>query len=252
MSELRYPEWRDSNERVKYPFDMNATMQNGLVILPDNLFADARVHPLGGGMSQYISSIVKTSTTLSFVIADSSLGVMATGVFTVASPSTKDVISLKDRFGRDAGVLVTDIARLTPLLGWSDGTYDFELEQTRLCQGVVIPMPQGDSVNSIRPDDTAALAGEVWIVGGLGVVLEVAPGDPTVILVHAAGEPRYKQLTCDESFSFPCPVRTINGVKPDPYGEFQIVPCGLLSLRSVLRVVPMEHGIRIEVASGGE
>lgn len=248
MTASYYQDWRGSNDRVKYPFDESSLMQNDDgVIVPDDLFIDARLYPLGGGPRQYMSQIVKAGSILSFYIANSDGTVLASGSYNGSSPPTRYTITLSDTLGRTAGVLVTESSRISPLLGWADGMYEFTVGQTEFAAGVAVPMPT-HGVRSLRVDDTEALSGHVYLVGGRGVVLTVSGSE---IKVNIVGEPRFKQLLCaDDGFTYPCPVKTINGLRPDAHGNFTIVPCGVDSTHNPIRVVPVEHGLRIEVAGG--
>jgi hypothetical protein len=252
MGELLFPQWRNENDHGKYPFSPTAELSNGTVILPENLFADARLYPIGGTQDQYLSKIVKSDTEVTFYVSDPTNGELATGVYDMGAPSERGVVQLQDLYGRAAGVFVTDANRMLPMLGWVSAEYVFTLEQSNFVPGVIVPMPRTVGVRSLRVDDTSHVCAtdDVFIVGGRGVVLECArEGTDIVITVNSVGEPLYKQLLCQGlSYSNPCKLKTINGLKPDYYGNFQIVPCCLEVDRTVLRVVPINNGIRITVA----
>lgn len=252
MSELRYPQWRNENDHGKYPFSPRVTLTNGSALIPENLFSDARLYPIGGSEDQYLSKITKTDTEVIFYVSDPVSGELAIGVYDIAQPSERGTIQLQDLYGRAAGVFVTDASRMVPLLGWVSGDYAFTIEQTRFVCGVITPMPRAAGVRSLRVDDTSyvCVSDDIFIVGGRGVVLESArEGNDIVITVHAVGEPLYKQLLCQGlSYSNPCKLRTINGLRPDYFGNFQIVPCSLEVPNTILRVVAIEHGIKITVA----
>jgi len=252
MSELRYPQWRNENDHGKYPFSPRATLTNGTSLIPENLFTDARLYPIGGTQDQYLSRIVKTDTEVIFYVADPDNGELASGVYDIASPSERGAIQVLDKYDRAAGVFVTDANRMVPLLGWVSGTYAFTLEQTGFVCGVIVPMPRAAGVRSLRVDDLSnvCVSDDIFIVGGRGVVLESArEGNDIIITVNAVGEPLYKQLLCQGlSYSNPCKLRTINGLRPDYFGNFQIVPCSLEVPNTILRVVAIEHGIKITVA----
>ena len=249
MSELRYPQWRDANDHGKYPFSMRVSLTNDTVLVPENLFADARLYPIGGNQDQFLSRITKTDTEVLFYVSDPVSGSLAMGAYQIGSPSDRQVIHLKDAYGRSAGVLVTDADRLLPLLGWVSGDYDFTIDQTAFVCGVITPMPRAVGLRGIRVDDSSfdSVTNDVYIVGGRGVVLELGrSGTDIVITVHAIGEPLYKQILCaGVGFVNPCKLKTINGIKADPYGNFQIVPCGLETVKTVIRVEAITNGIRI-------
>ena len=248
MSEVRFPQWRNANDRVKYPFDDSTSLESSAgVLIPDNLFIDARLYPIGGTARQFLSSVVKAGSLLSFYISSSSGTALASGSYNVSAPPSRHVIVLKDSLNRSAGVLVTDSTRISPLAGWADGTYAFTSDQTEFAAGTIVPMPDY-GVRSIRVDDTESLSGNAYIVGGRGVVLSVSGN---TISVNIVGEAKYKQLLCSvDGFEYPCPVKTINGLRPDEFGNFMIVPCGIDADHGPIRVIPVEHGIKINVAGG--
>jgi hypothetical protein len=163
-------------------------------------------------------------------------------------------VALFDLYARAAGVLVTDANRLLPLLGWVSGDYAFTRDQTPFVCGVITPMPKAIGVRGIRVDDTSnvCVTDDIYIVGGRGIVLEsFRDGTDIMITVNAVGEPLYKQLLCAASgFVNPCQLKTINNIKPDVYGNFQVVPCSLETARTLLRVIPIENGIRILTVGG--
>ena len=249
MSELRYPEWRNENDHGKYPFAMSASLANEQVLIPENLFADARLYPIGGGQDQFLSQITKTDTEVIFYVSDTTSGILATGTYNIASPSDRGVVGLLDLYGRAAGAFVTDPNRMLPLIGWISGDYVFTSDQTPFVNGVITPMPRNIGLRSIRVDDTSftCVNNDIFIIGGRGVILECArEGTDIVITAHAMGEPLYKQLLCAGLvYDNPCRLKTINGVRPDNYGNFQIVPCSLETDKSPIRVIAIENGIQI-------
>jgi len=250
MSELRYPQWRNENDQGKYPFAVYSTLTNGTVLIPENVFADARLHPIGGSKDQYISKITKADDTIVFYISDAISGVLATGTYQISNPSDRSTITLLDPYGRAAGVIVTDALRLLPILGWASGDYAFTADQATFVCGVVTPMPKDIGLRSLRVDDTSnnIVSGDVFIVGGRGVVLELAREDTDIVItVNAMGEPLFKQVICEGvGFLNPCKLKTINGVKPDPYGNFHIVPCCLETDQTLIRIEPLTNGILVK------
>lgn len=251
MSELRYPQWRDENDHCKYPFSPRASLANDYIEVPENLFIDAKLYPIGGSQDQFLSSIVKTDTEIVFNVSDAVAGVLASGTYSVSTPSIRNTVHLQDAYGRSAGVLVTDSAHVLPVLSWPAGTFEFTLDQTCFACGVIVPMPAAGGLRSLRASDSdTAITEDLYIVGGRGVALEAAvDGSEILVTVHAMGEPLYKQLTCQNTtYINPKKLKTINGIKPDKYGNFQIVPCCQEVDNTLIRIDPIANGIRITVA----
>lgn len=252
-STIRNKGWRDANERGKYPFAHSAKMTNGIVVLANNVFADARLYPVGGKVGQYISSIVKTDVLITINFSDPTQD-LASAEISIPDVPTTTVVQITDIRGRVAGVLVTDSIRLATLVALPIGTHKFEREDTELDAVVVTPMPQPGVRSFILADDSVFF-GDVWLVGGEGVILELDPADidGRTIVVHATGDPLFKRVICEDSatgFETPCFVSSINGIPPDEFGNFTITVCGIDAVDTVLRVVPSTSGLTIGVIGG--
>lgn len=251
MSDELFPQWYDSNDKGKYPFSLAATLTNDTLIIPDYLFADARLYPIGANQSLYISSVIKTDSTVTFYFSDSLNENIASAEYILAVPPS--LINVTDGYGRDAGILVTSPERLTVINGWPVGTHIFGQEATGFCPSVITPMPD-PGVRSFGDESSEEiLYDDVYLVGGRGIQLDVDNTDPLrpVIVAHATGEPLFKRLMCDESgFIVPCfleGLKDITGVKhyPDEYGNLYLGVCGLLAQNTLLRVQQSGNGLNI-------
>jgi len=241
-------QWRNANDKGKYPFSTLATMTNGSLIVPDTLFTDARFYPVGNSQELYMSSVVKTPTDITLNFSTEKTTNLASTTYTLSS--LPDKLRVLDKFGREAGVIVTSATRLAPLNGWPEGNHNFTADQTPFAAVAVTPVPES-GVFSLRTDDTELLEGDVYLVGGAGVQLSVDmlnPGGPA-IEVHLDGEPLFKQLVCSTlGFDIPCFLRTINGNDPDAFGDFKIGVCGIDSTNTIIRVIPTTSGLQITTA----
>lgn len=245
MSEMRYPQWRNANDRDKYPFQVGVSLSNGNVFLPDNLFSDARLYPVGGGSNQYLSKVVKSNSEITFFVSDANTIDLASVTVDV-NTITSDVLYLEDRFDRAAGVFVTSAQQLASLLGWADGTHEFESDESAFSAVVVTPMPH-DGVRSLRVDDEEALTDDVWLVGGTGVTLHVDETDPAapIVTVHATGERMFRKLICDNEYPNPCYLKTINHIPPDEFGNFDLILCNVDTDNTMIRIEPITHGLHL-------
>ena len=251
MSDELFPQWYDSNDKGNYPFMLEASLTNGTVLLPGTTFADARLYPIGGDETLYISSVVKTDNTVTFNFSTTSREDLCSCEFSLSTPPA--LLALYDKFGRDAGVLVTSPTRLTAVSGWPIGTQEFQPDTTNFCASVITPMPD-PGVRSIT-DDTGeeALYDEVYLVGGRGIRLAADLTDPSnpVVTVHATGEQLFKRLMCSElGFEVPCfleGLKDVAGFKhfPDKYGNMYLGICGLLAPNTLLRINPGVNGLNI-------
>ncbi len=69
----------------------NATLTNGIVSIPEQTFLDARLYPVGGSAGQFISSIVKTASSIELIISDEVSGVLAHGEVIIADILTESI-----------------------------------------------------------------------------------------------------------------------------------------------------------------
>lgn len=238
-------EWRNANDRGKHPFSTIATMTNGEVIIPDTLFIDARFYPVSNTESLHLSSIVKTDTQVTINLSTTETTNIASTSYALSAPP--DRLRFLDKFGREAGLALTSPERLTPISGLPIGTHSFGPGDTPFSPVVVTPVP-GSGVNSLRSDDTFALSGDVFLVGGSGVTITADLTDPNapVIVINLDGEPLFRQELCsDIGFSIPCYLRTINGGGPDEFGDFFIGACGIDNDNTIIRITPTASGLRI-------
>lgn len=245
---IRYPEWRDENRHRKYPFADTAslTASDGSTIQND-VFLDARLYPIGGGARQFLSKITVTSgypVSLVFTFSDES-GVLCTGEYSLADP--EETIWLYDAYGRPAGVLVTSMAQLSGIVGWQAGSYTFTVSDTELAASVVVPIPVR-GVSAMVTDADVAFNGDVWLVGGPGVVLrEDGAG---IVRVDVVGDPYATRTACDRegtAVEVPRFLKRINGMLPDARGNFTFA-IGVAREDNVVRIDPETAGVHLYLA----
>lgn len=266
MSErIQFPQWRAENEPTRYPFASDATLTNGTQFLLDGTFLDAALFPVGGEVNLYLSSVVVAHDTVTLYIGDDTDPERCSGTFDLLSPP--DLVSLTDTYGRPAGVLVSEAARLGLFAAWGVGTFTFEPEQTPFVATVCNPQP-AVGVRGVRLPDGTVLTGDVWLVGEDGVVLREetvtvpleACGQSrtyTVIRVDVVGDPLFRRRLCTPTSLFETPLYVTTIVFSDGH---QVVECGPgaagdikmtvnndLASDTVLRVHPTEAGTKISV-----
>lgn len=214
MAHIRHPEWRDSNEDTNYPFEDDATLANnaGAAIDP-TVFLDASLYPVGGIGDYYLSRLVITNTTVTLYIGDPANITLAYTSFAVND--IPDELRLVDTYGRSAGILVSESARLLSLKALGTGTHDFSPSQTPFVAAVCIPMPE-QGVSGFLLDDGTVVSGDVWLVGGEGVVLsqgtstiggycQVTQSTFSTIRIDVVGDPLFRRKLCSSPTAFQTP-----------------------------------------------
>lgn len=216
-----HPEWRQYFETTKYPFSDTATLTNqeeDQNFIPEGVFLDAALYPVGGRARLYLSKVVIAADTATLYIGDPVVSELASGIINLLDPD--DEVVLVDTAGRPAGVLVSESARLLSFQGWTDGEHTFDISDTEFVARVCLPTPEV-GVRGFQLDDGSVLTGDVWFVGDDGVVLthqtasEPDPAVPggtrevQVIRIDVVGDPLYRRRLCEGVFTTPNFLQTI-------------------------------------------
>jgi len=170
MSTIVFGDWRDDNQQRKFPFADDALLTNGTLEIPNSLFIDGRLYPIGGTEDLYLSSIEREGSIISFAITAAGAGELAVGGYDVTNIPENGEIAFYDAYGRPAGMLLSTETALEAFSGLSTGTYEFISEQARFATVVVVPQPEVGVRGFILPSGET-IFGDVWFVGENGVVV---------------------------------------------------------------------------------
>jgi hypothetical protein len=240
----------------RYPFRDSATMRSADgVVVPGAIFQDARVYVQGASADQYVSRIELTDAGVAVVVNDASRPI-ASGVW-----SSGKTIRLLDDLGRETGVFYGAFSGLEGLA--SAGPLLFNRAALPLVPSCITSLP-ADGVDALVDGTGAAVYGDIWLVGGPGVRLEV---DGQAIKVHLTGDRLFVRRACAVN-SDEVPVRTAlkqievldeNGdslgfVGPDVFGNAMILPGdgesaapGAGQEDNPIRLVPIPNGLQIQM-----
>lgn len=240
-----FPEFRDELEFTRYPFADGATLISSTTQheLEEDTFLDASLYPIGGGSQLHISRIIVEPREVTIWFSSRVTPNLCFAQFDpIDAPYNVEV---QDNFGRPAGVLVSDPIRLSRFSAWDSGTHVFPVQATELCASCVIPTPEL-GLRGLATIDGDVLAGDVWLVGANGVVVR-EDGDCT-IRIDIVGDPLFVRQLCVpvDLFSTPNFLRTINGCPGDEFGNFRIEVGTTLAPDTILRVNPIDNGLKIE------
>jgi len=243
MPVITFNDWREENKRRKYPFSDNVPALSTELTIPDDLFFDGRLYPIGGTQDMYLSRITKTASSLEFAIRSSGTEELAVASFALTDIPDNDELAFFDTYGRAAGLLLAEEANLRAFSGLDIGEYTFFLSQTQFAAAVVVPQP-AVGVRGILLDSGDMLAGEVWLVGEDGVVLR---RDGDTVRIDIIGDPFAARKLCEDSLTSDedvttlvpyCPIKTLNGIEPDDDGNFKLIAGTNASLSTILRITP--------------
>ena len=235
---------------TKYPFTDKATLisRNGTAISQE-VFLDARVYAPGAGANQYIKTISYTSGALKVYISDSTR-IVATGTYS----GTGATITLKDDYGRDVGMLYGNPDLLTGLAPES-GVLEFTPDALPFVATVLIPQAQ-PVVRGFLTIDDQLVSGDVWLIGEDGVVLTV---DGNEIAVNIVGDHFFIRRLCAAEVPAFAPARplrkllvqygesSVGELLPNTYGNVFVRPGRDAADDNIVRIHPIEFGLRLEL-----
>jgi hypothetical protein len=251
-----FPEFRDEQSDSRYPFADTATLISDTGFeLPRDGFIDAVVYAIGGGVSAHIATIDVTETSLTITIGTASSAALCSTTYEILSPPESGKLVLTDSYGRPAGLLLLTVPAMRSIGGWPVGPHAFESAATELVAGVAIPA-QEPGVRGILTPTGELLTGDVWLIGDRGITLRQT--EPNTIRVDIVGAPLFKRFEClDEDgqnigvFQPKNFIKTINGVAPDKFGNFNFTIVtkpvnGSIMTDSILRIYPENDVLKIE------
>lgn len=255
VRQILFPDWRDENAKIKYPFADSALMDNGDVELPTTAFIDGRLYPVGGNELLYLNRLTRDGDTVTIGIRADGTSELATTSYSVSVPPDNGELAFADSYGRPAGILLSSVLELEALGALDQGTHTFTLDQTRFAAAAVIPQPDS-GVRGVITEDGDVLAGDVWMVGERGVVLRQDEG---AIRVDVVGDPYASRALCEteepqegEAETQPilaefCPIKTINGYPANDAGNFELRVGSNQSETNIMRITGQRDTLKIEL-----
>lgn len=248
--------WRDQCEKIKYPFADTATLLNSTGdVIPDALFLDGILHPIGGDSSLFISKIEILATTVVFWFSCEITDICSA---TFSKSSVPSVLQVLDAYDRPAGKLVADASLLTSVASWPLGDHLFADTATGISPSAILPMPEV-GVRGLVLESGEIFSGPVTLVGEDGVYFrtedrivsgEIVP----VVMVDASGDPLFLRKSCEEEAAIGAAalddgpfLKTINGEAPDDDGNFIIFPGNELVEDTVVRITPSGNGLVVNL-----
>lgn len=255
MTRHFHPSWREEHHLSKYPFADSASLQASSGIgMSHDTFVDAHLFPIGGGAGLHIPQITVFADRVRIYVGTSATPLLSYAEFDPLDPP--EILKLQDQFGRPAGVIVASEIGLSIAQSWEQGNHIFSREATEFVASVCRPTPEIGLRGLITPDGDV-LTGDVWLVGENGVVVREDPdrhiAGKNVIRIDIVGDPLFRRALCNASIDTPSGevplfntinfLKTINGKKPDAYGNFTIqVGTGTVT-DPVFRITPTADGL---------
>ena len=234
MADVWGDEWRHQNSTINYPFADGATLTNGNQIIPRAAFVDANLYPRISVPDLYLQRIVVDTNLTLFLRSNSGPNDVAYAVYDLGALKSAINVRHVDN-DRIIGVLVCSPISMVEIGAWGKGEYTFSYAQTAFAASAITPIPAG-CVTGIQIGDEI-LVGDVIMVGENGIVLNYEghpqlnedgsisiPNDTPVIEV--VGDAYFANRYCWDGVHGQLvernPIKYINGLAPDRYGNITI------------------------------
>lgn len=270
------PEWRRQNVYTCYPFSERSTFLSlSNQVFPSDLLIDAVLYPLGSNGPLHVSVVRIESDQVELIVGSGSNRFVASAKISLLG-STQEC-QVFDPYGRPAGMLLVRREKLGHLTAWGVGEHFMSERSAEFCPVVCLPLPERGVFGIVTDDNPSAAAGDVWLVGGDGVVLTVddvlhpdadsSGGNMAThhrIKVHVVGDPLFRRRMCadlgEDWFSTPRFIKVIRVVgpngsfecRPGESGNFILMANNSLAQDTILRIETEGSTIRIYVASVDE
>jgi len=234
----------------QYPFADVATMTNGVDVIPDTLFSDLILHPVGGDDGLYLSEVSLRDVSVTLTFASPS-GPVCSAAFRRGSYPSQ--LQLTDAFGRPAGLAVLNTIAAAALCYWSLGEHRFTPEEAAICPDVVLPMPEV-GVRGFLLESGEILSGSVTFVAEDGVYFQSIDAEfggaaYTQVRLDAMGDPLYLRRNAEDNEAVVDDgpfLQTINQ-QPGSNGHMLIYSGDELHEDSVVRITSGTYGLMIKL-----
>lgn len=245
MSKIVFGDWRDDNVQRKYPFADDALLTSALLTIPNSLFLDGRLYPIGGNETLYLNRITRSGSVITFAVFATGPGELATASYDVTAIPADGQLAFYDTYGRPAGMLLSSETALQAFSGLNSGEYVFTADQTKFAPAVNVPQPEVGVRGFVLPSGDA-MFGDVWIVGEDGVV--VRRDTDGSLRIDIIGDPFAARKLCEDEqvgdedvdlISPYCPLETINGIPANDLGNYRMLVGSNQSLSTLLRITPV-------------
>lgn len=265
---IETPQWRDQNRTTRYPFTPGATLtaRTGAVLV-EGMFVDAALYPIGGGAAPLFLSEIEVDREGALIrVGTESQPRLCAGRYVLDQAS--EAVALVDGYGRAAGTLISEAGQLAALQAWGAGVHAFRPDAAPFVASCCVPTPEV-GVRAFLLESGELVAGDVWFLGGAGVVLTardepvLAPDGAVLqaatIRVDAVGDPLFRRRLCSggepfaagrfiKALRFVGPDGDAFTVRPDRDGNVSLTAVDADAADTALRITATVDGVAIEVA----
>ena len=199
-----YPQWRDLNAVLSYPFEDGATLldNSGVLLLSNDWLVDAAVYsPIAIGVV-HVSRVVVDGAIATVFLLDGERQLLGTGLIDRFSSNP---IAVLDGDGQPVATLVPSDTANSPIFAVGDGDFSFLATATSFVASCILHSPFA-TVSGFRTDADVLAGSNLVLVGERGIQLTVedageidAAGQLVpvkLIRAHAVGDPQSLTRDC--------------------------------------------------------
>lgn len=256
MPNIVFPEFRDVSKSTSYPFVDTASLTDleEQLILPKDAFIDASIYLTDSTGSVFISTITVERDRTRIRIQDAADNEVycESSIIDLTSEDDDIVIPLFNKYSTRAGLLVCNGLLLSFFRSIELGTYNFSSDATAFVPTCVLPIVNNGvktlAFNSRNINNL--IDGDVWIIGRDGVQLSTQTDVDNSIRIDVMGDPMFKKASLNvDEYRIDSPLRSINNVKADEYGNMYLTTT---SGHDALRIVRTATGVKIFIAGAND
>lgn len=238
-SRIIHDDWLNQNRNRRYPLFDEATLVDttGTMAIPDDLIADLvfPVHPLDYDMTLFHVAQITVFSGGVIISLGYNGTVIATRTVTDAEHIENATYYIEGRgdFADSVGRIAIGSLQTIKQYG---GTYIFSTANARLLPTVLRPSLKGVSGIRVAGADgqlSETLQGDIELVPGSNIQFEITAGAQPQLRISAVNNPDY-EVGCDCPDTAPAEcIKTINGIPPDPMGDFTLDAEGCLVIDGI-------------------
>lgn len=264
MAETYYPQWRDENAFIGYPFQDSATLidTGGRLRLTNDWLVDAAIYSAIAIGYVYISRI-RVEGNKAFVHLEDSLQ-QSLGVGEVDRLSSNP-IAVRNAENQAVAALVPGESANLVIFSVGDGEFFFTEDATTFVESCVLQAPQ-ETLAGFTAGDSAIVSSNLFFVGEHGVQLTVEETTEVdvngravpvqLIRAHAVGDPQTIIRQCDDPVRQPTQfVREVvfqygdftHICTPDRLGNILLLAESQTVVDTVLRINNQPGEIKFEI-----
>lgn len=265
MTSRYYPQWRDENAVIDYPFNDGSTLTDtsGQLYLTFDWLIDAAIYSPIAIAPVHISRITIDGNEAFVYLQDQFQQDIGVGIVDRLSGNP---IAVRDAENQPVATLVPSYSNNSAIFSLGDGDFFFDPTAAEFVASCVLQAPQ-QAVSGFAVGDDQLVSANLILVGERGIQLTVEPVDEIdvngnaiavqLVRVHALGDPQALTRQCDDISRRPTQfIRelvfqfgdTTHICSPDNMGNVLLLAESESATNSALKITSQVGEIRFQLA----